>query len=529
MSNSGIERLKAIRNRTDLKIRPSKYLKTKFFDIDGNEVDLDIRYYQIQGILHLVCMNRFVLGDEMGLGKTLQTIAALCYIWDKAPDTKTIVITTKSAAGQWVDEFEKFTNSVQTFLCKGTKKKREKVLEEWKDSEGPSVLVMGYATARQDITQLLEIDPGYVLVLDEATAVKNPKARVHKCVSFMAKKASRVWALTATLIENNLLEGWGIYEVVYPGLLGNRTWFMEQFCITQMQTLPGSRRKVPVIVGYRPDAPQSFRSHIDNHFLGRNKFEVAKELPALTRKRILCDMTRVQRDKYYDAINGLLEIVRDGEHQEVKTTKLTSLIYCQQIVDHPDLIGIEGKSGKLDELVDLLTEGDLSEGKVIVFSRFRRMIDIIMETLERNGIKATRITGSESEDQRSLNKKAFQDPKSDTRVVCITTAARQGVNLQAAKALVFYDTPWSAGDYLQIIGRMIRIGSSHQNVTAIHLVCRNSIDQRVMDVLGKKVKLVEEVLGQKIKDSDTGPSLSMDGDVNAIFELLCEDARKGQK
>lgn len=460
---------------------------------------------------------------------TIQSIAALTFLWDKNPDLKVIVLTTKSAAGQWVDEFAKFTNGVSTFLAKGTPKKREKVLDAFEASTGPSVLVMGYATARRDIRRMLDWE-GFVLITDEATAYKNEKTQTHQCVRHLAENASRVWALTATLIENHLLEGWGIYRVVVPGLFGTKNWFMNTFCITRMQQLPGSRRRVPVIVGYRPDAVTIFRDQIDPYFLGRPKMEVAKELPPLTRKRITVGMSKAQEVKYDEALSGLLEITRNGETEEKEVTKLTALIYCQQIVNHPDLIGAPGNSEKLDALVDMLTDGDLADEKVIVFTRFRTMVDIIEAELKAKKIGVTRITGAEDEDQRTKNKKLFQDPNSDVKVVCITTAARQGVNLQAAKALVFYDTPWSAGDYLQILGRMIRIGSKHDSVTAIHLVAKDSIDQRVMEVLTKKMKLVEAVLGKRLKgENDSDDMVSPENDISALFEMLQQDARKKLK
>ena len=113
---------------------------------------------------------------------------------------------------------------------------------------------------------------------------------------------------------------------------------------------------------------------------------------------------------------------------------------------------------------------------------------------------------------------------------CITTAAAEAINLQAAKALVFYDTPWSAGDYLQILGRMIRIGSTHDRCYAIHLVCEKTIDERVVKVLSKKMGLVESVLGKRIKgEGDTGVMVDAVNDLSDLFEGLLQDARSVNK
>ena len=299
-----------------------------------------------------------------------------------------------------------------------------------------------------------------------------------------------------------------------------------------MQSLPGSRRQIPVIVGYRPKDIQEFREKIDPYFLGRPKFEVASELPPLTKRVIKCGMSRIQQEKYKEALTGILGVGRGDEAEEKEVTKLTAVTYCQVIVNHPELIDVDGKSEKLDTLVELLNEGDFAGEKVIVFSRFRRMVDIIEKTLEKKKIKTCRITGAESEDGRAKSQKLFQNVDSGVDVILITSAAAEAVNLQAARAIVFYDTPWSAGDYLQLLGRMIRIGSTQDRCFAIHLVCRSTIDVRVMQVLNTKMGLVESVLGKRIKgDEDNGSAkqgelIETSSELNDLFDALTEDALK---
>ena len=169
-----IEKLRKIRVKEDLKAPPSKILKK---DI-GEGIPLILRNYQVQGVLHLLAMPRFVLGDDTGLGKTLQVIATLAYLWEKRPDIPAIILTTKSAVGQWESEFEKFTSGVEVFKCLGTKKKRIKIHAEFKAySDGPKALVMGYRTACMDFDFLQTISK-HVMVFDEATAFKNDKSQV---------------------------------------------------------------------------------------------------------------------------------------------------------------------------------------------------------------------------------------------------------------------------------------------------------------------------------------------------------------
>lgn len=521
-----IAKLQALRTRKDLKLKPTPHLKQTFTDFSGKERDLTIRYYQVQGILHLIFMKRFLLGDDTGLGKTLQAIAALCYLWEQQANRKVIVLTTKSAAPQWAKEFGKFTKGVRVILANGDRKQRELAYETWRRGEKPTVMIMGYRSAVNDLRKI-QNDHGYILITDEATAYKNPKTQVHQVVRHLSAQADRTWALTATLIKNHLMEGHGIYQVVVPGLFGNVNNFMYYYCILEMMQIPGGR-KIPRIVGYFPEKVAEFRERISPYYLGRPKHAVADELPVLTREVIEVGVTPEQDAKYREALDGLLLVgEKKGEEVGKEVTKLTALIYCQEILNHPSLIDCDGESEKMAALMEMLTEGDLEGEKVIIFTRFSKMVDLLMPALKKAGLEPVRVTGEESGDMRQKAQDAFQNPENPCKVICITSAGGEAINLQAAKAIVFFDTPWSAGEYLQVLGRMIRIGSAHDRVLALHLVAKvkgtPSVDEKVMEVIEKKLKLIEAVLGERLKGKDTSESeetLTVTSEVNEIFDAL---------
>lgn len=460
---------------------------------------------------------------------TIQAISALCYLWERDPNLRVLILTTKSSIEQWAGEFKKFTKGTQALVCRGTPKQREKIRDAFANSTGPTVLVMGYGTAKQDFSEMQDWDK-FVLITDEATAFKNSKTQTHKVVKYLFSRAIRGWALTATLIKNNLMEGWGIYSALVPGLFGSENAFMNEYCIIRMMPVPKSRRQIPMIVGYRARDVVLFREKIDPYFLGRPKFEVASELPPLTIRTVKVDLTPFQQEKYAEALSGLLTVktAKPGEEEEKEVSPLTAVNYCQQIVNHPELIGCEGDSAKLDALIDMVTDGEFEEERLIIFSRFRKMIDIIGPALKKAGVASVRITGEEDPKERKASQDAFQDPKGKIRVVLITMAAAEAINLQAAKAIIFYDSPWSAGDLIQILGRMIRIGSIHDRVHAIHLEARKTIDERVSQVLAKKMGLVEAVLGKKIKGDDT-VIVQAENDLSDLFSSLVSDAKSLQK
>lgn len=556
------DKLKRLRQRQDLALRPTKYLRQTVQMQDGTERPLKLRYYQVQAILHMLLMKRFVLGDDTGLGKTVMAIGALCYVWDKRPQEKAIVLTTKTATPQWCSEFERFTVGVRTYTAAGGKAVREAAYKAWDADVGPAVLIVGYASFRNDISITQEWK-GFILVTDEATAYKNLGSRTHQVVAHIASNASRVWALTATLIKNDLMEGHGIYRVVQPGLFPNANDFMHYYAKVEYIRVGGNRR-VPKILGYMPDKVKEFRECIDPYFLGRPKHEVASELPVLTIKALAVSMTKAQAEKYNEALTGILTIgtawtrpkllamgldelqqlaalagieglehaatadalLEEGSVQK-ETTKLTQIIYCQQIVDHLNLIDCEGDSGKYKYLLDLLSEGDLAGEKVIIFSRFRKMVDLAMEGMAKKKVKAVRITGAESLAQRMEAQRLFQDHNSGYDKIFITMAAGEAINLQSASTIVFYDSPWSAGDYLQILGRMIRIGSMYQRVQALHLVAANTVDARVQEVLHRKMKLLNAVLGQRLKgEKENAPEMiDARNEISDLYAALQADAR----
>ena len=154
--------------------------------------------------------------------------------------------------------------------------------------------------------------------------------------------------------------------------------------------------------------------------------------------------------------------------------------------------------------MDLLAE-ELDGEKVIVYTRFASLVPRLQKILAKNGIKNVCITGKQNEKQRGEAQAAFQDVESDTKVIFITDAGSEAINLQAASAMIFYDAPWSWGNYVQLLGRPIRIGSPHQHVNVFHLIAerrgekakeRKTIDRYVLELLDKKKDLIDKVIGE---------------------------------
>lgn len=505
---------------------------------------------------------------------TLEAITTIGALWEKDPDLKVIIVTNTSVMNQWGAEIDKFTEGIRWRVAKGGPQKRAALYEDyftnW-DNDYPEVLILNYHRLRRDKRVFRAFAEGhrYCLILDEVTAVKNPDSQTHHVFRELSLGADRVYGLTATLIKNNLEEGFGIYRVVVPDLFRSKQGFYRKYCMTKMQRIPGSKRKIPVIVGHTRKQIADFRTTIDPYYLGRAKHDVADELPVLTTKDISMPMERSQYIYYQEALEGLLTINEGTEDQEEReVTKLTQLIYCQEIVDSPALIGNDVKSGKEEYFLELLKEELVGE-KVIVFTRFKEMVNRLQSILERDegyklGIHETgnkewypvedaqevpkglvRITGDESPEQRDAGRRAFTDTD-NTNLIFLTMAGAEAINLQEARVMIFYDLPWSAGDYIQLVGRMIRIGSPHDRVYAIHLLSETpegykTIDHHVRETLQKKMGYIEKALGERLVkggeeiirtaagDDDAEVIQVESSDTSNLFDLLLDDARNGEK
>lgn len=548
-----LDKLREIRTKKEEDFKPlppTRFLRKEVKNLLGEMAPFTFRYYQVQGILNMVAVKRMVLGDGTGLGKTVETIGTLCYLLENSPDMKIVVVAPKSAIRQWKSELERFTDGIEVHLAtapKGSEESavegRKRVYEAWLNATQPAVLILNYAILIRDwnhggfqpllpngkpdhkkpiVPGLLdrmmkEKGPNLTVVFDEATAFKSRRTKTWETVQFFSSYSKRVYALTATLLKNNLMEGYNIYKAIKPNLFGTQQSFYDQFCYTEMQRVARGQ-KIPIVVGYKN--LDQFKERIELVYLGRPKHLVSKELPTLTTREVTFELDKAEQTKYNEALSGVLEL-GDGEVREFEDTKaLTSLIYCQQVVNSLSLLkfkggedirewnDIEGQkvkelSGKEQALLDLLQE-ELEDEKVIVYTRFASHVPRLVEILKKNKIPSVCITGAEKDDKRKAAQDEFQNLKSKTKVIFITAAGSEAINLQAAAGMIFFDMPWSWGDYVQAIGRMIRIGSPHKGVLCFHLLAeqagvgkeRKTIDHHVLGLLKKKKTLIDKVLGE---------------------------------
>ena len=543
---SNYDFIQKLRNSKKALLKPCKFLRDS----------LILRPYQAIGTLHFLLLNRMILGDGVGLGKTLEAISGYCYCLQKSPKLKMLVATPKSAIDQWCEEIEKFTTGVTFHALKNyygrvkstgelgdydalkASHKRGEIekltgfdaRKAQYDTVDANVLVCGYFPIQQDYIFLIENrGPEFMVIFDEIQELKNRKGMKHLGADKISVAANKVYGLSATVIKNRLEEAYNIYRVVVPGLFGGPPKFEKDFMIMKKtpRFIKGKTRYIKTVAEYKN--LDKFRDLIEPYFLLRRTREVADELPRLISKKVVLEMTSTQERLYKEALNGdiykrevkrklfefeermkgvVVPTEKDYEklefykkkydesmtEQGLANSKMAALSYCQLVSNGPAWIREEGESSKEMEFRRLF-EQELSNEKVIVFTRFKSGIPRLEAILDELGLKHCKVSGDVSSVDRKKARLDFSNPELDKNVIFITQAGSAAINLQAANVILFYDTPWSYGDLYQTIGRAQRIGSLYEHVHLIHMVNKGTIDDHVLRVLFGKKDLITEIMG----------------------------------
>jgi len=541
--------LEKIRNSKTIKLKPNKYLKP----------EVQLRYYQTIGVANMYMMKRTVLGDETGTGKTLQAIGTYTSLLLDKPEQKMIVVCPSSAMYQWASEFNKFCQGITTQVVESENiKVNGKTLKSFDSreyqfnlflNENKNVVIFNYNTMKTDfhiISEMLSTGK-YMVVFDEATAFKNHKSQTYLYAKKISELTDRVYALSATIIKNNLLEAWSIYKVLLPNLFGSIEHFTKTYCLVEIKQLWKGRgrrgRKIKKIVGYKN--LDHFKKTIYPFFLGRKKADIASDLPEIISQEVITKMDEKQTELYEDVVKGFLDFNKfslhnfqlfldgeDGESlEDINKTKyidkLTALIYCQQISNSPHTLGFNTLSSKEEELIRRLSN-ELAGEKVVIYSRFKKMVDRLEDLIKTKiKVECTKITGDIKSRQREENKNRFNESQ-DCNIILINSAAKEAMNLQSSGYLIFFDMPFSYGDFLQIIGRIHRIGSPHEKIMLLYMINKDTVDEKVMKILTSKKDLFDKVLGDSAKGA-LRPDEERGSIVNTIFEQVLEEAENLNK
>jgi hypothetical protein len=470
----------------------------------------ELRHYQADALAWLDFLNGAGLGGclalDMGLGKTPTTLATL---YASRHLGTSLVIAPPAVIGNWASEAKEFVPDLKVVVHHGANRAKGPALGT--AIRGADMVLTTYGTAVRDMDQLSEYDWGKV-VIDEAQAIKNPAAETSQQLRRL--EAHTRIALTGTPIENGLGDLWAILDWANPGLLGSRAQFISQLTPDSL----GNGRAAA-------DGEQALRALNGILVYRRTKQEptIAAELPDRIDELDHCAMTPEQIGLYQAVIDTLIASTTEREPgtPERKGAVLAAITALKQICNHPvnyqaDENGIEGRSGKLVRLNEIIDNVFAADEKVLVFTHFASWGETLASYLtERTGKPIECYHGGLGRGARDRLVHEFQNSPGPGAMVLSLKAGGTGLNLTAANHVVLYDRWWNPAVEDQARDRVWRIGQ--ENTVICHrLICPGTIDERVEEVVAGKRQIANLTL----------PKSSSIGDLNAaqLQEALGIDA-----
>lgn len=441
-----------------------------------------LRDYQITGFKWLEVLTKTgfggVLADDMGLGKTIQTITLLVHHKQRG-SRNSIVIAPSSLVYNWESEILKFAPELKTTVISGNRAVREDMIQEIREKD---VVITSYPLLRRDIELYEDID-FELCILDEAQHIKNPESI--NAASVKRIKASHRFALTGTPMENSLIELWSIFDFLMPGYLYTRSSFSERF-------------EKSISRGGDPDALGRLRRTIAPFILRRKKKDVLTELPDKIETKLICELTEEQHRLYQAYLLKAREELRvkiEEEGFDKNRIQILSLITrLRQICCHPGVFveNYNGGSGKLEMLEELLQELIDGEHRILLFSQFTSLLDIIRRLLEEKGIKYLYLDGSVPSYKRMPMVESFNEGEGSVFLISLK-AGGTGLNLTSADVVIHFDPWWNPAVEDQASDRAHRIGQ--QNVVEVFkLITKDTIEEKIYELQNKKKDLINSVI-----------------------------------
>ena len=446
----------------------------------------ELRPYQKDGFDFLAHLVRIKLGgilaDDMGLGKTLQTLTWLAWLQEqnKKNHKPSLVICPASVLHNWRREAEKFTPNLKVLVLESGAARhnlRKQIPQH-------DLIVTNYALLRRDLEELQKF-AFRAVILDEAQFIKNPGAQVTQSVKQL--KCENKIALTGTPLENRLLDLWSIVDFIQPGYLGNQEQFLETY--EPRGENAESEQRI---------ARRRLSAKLRPLLLRRLKKHVAKDLPDRIEERRDCPLGDEQRKLYLAELRRSRDqVMKAVETQGLNKSKmhvLAALTRLRQVCCHPSLVGSDTASGKTDTLFELLDPLIADGQKVLVFSQFVQMLQLLEKDCATRNIRTHILTGQTKDRQSVVND--FQKETGACVFLLSLRAAGTGLNLTNASYVVLYDPWWNPAVEAQAIDRSHRIGQT-QTVNAYRLIAPGTVEEKIWELQQSKAKTIADVLGEE--------------------------------
>ncbi len=454
-----------------------------------------------------------ILCDDMGLGKTLQSMALINaiknkqtkrpYAGFKAPKKKFLIVCPTSVIYHWQDKLQEFYPKMKILTFYGLNRSMKRFQQTF------DIFLTSYGILRIDQKQISQINFS-LAIYDEIQVAKNHRSLTYSALSNVSSKMKL--GLTGTPIENHLRELKALMDLIVPSYMPLENNFRDFFIN-------------PIEKDKDTDKIKILKKMIEPFILRRKKEDVLKELPAKIEQTSHCELTPEQSNLYNLTINQSRQQILDDLKNSSKPIPymhiFSLLTKLKQICNHPKTIDPikyeKSSSGKWELFIELLQESRESGQKVVIFSQYLKMIDLIEDYLKQNQIGYASIRGS-TKDRKAPLKRFKEDPKCEIFVGSLK-AVGLGVDLTAASVVIHYDRWWNAARENQATDRVHRMGQQ-KGVQVFKMVTLNTLEEKIDQIIRSKGELMEEVVGSS--ESDHVKSFSRE-DLIEILQVVQKD------
>ena len=398
-----------------------------------------------------------------------------------------LVVSPSSLTLNWQNEARKFTNELKTMVIRGTLAERKRLIEE---IDNYDLIITSYDLLKRDIELYKEKKYTFkYIIADEAQYLKNSNTKNAKAIKEI--KAETRYALTGTPIENSLAELWSIFDFIMPGYLFTYRKFKNIY-------------ETPIVKEDDEQAMAKLKMLIEPFVLRRNKKEVLTELPEKTVTVLNNEMNEEQQNLYLTylarAKQEIAEKVEIDGFENSQMQILAALTRLRQICCHPSLFvdGYNEGSSKLEQCIEIIEEAINGGHKILLFSGYTSMFEIIEKELKKRNIKYFKLTGATKVDERMKMVDEFNENSNIKLFLISLKAGGTGLNLTGADMVIHYDPWWNISTENQATDRAYRIGQKN-NVQVYKLITKNSIEEKIYELQEKKAKLADSMLDTNTK------------------------------
>lgn len=444
-----------------------------------------MRDYQKYGFRWLKTLAAYkfggILADDMGLGKTIQAISLMLDQKNNSDEHRTnLIVCPSSLTLNWESEAARFAPQLKTLTVIGTAAARDTLIQKI-SSENYDAVITSYSTLTRDIDKYENLHFS-IQFIDEAQYIKNHNTQAAKAVKGIHSDIR--FALTGTPVENSLAELWSIFDFIMPGYLFGYQHFKNTF-------------EVPIVTQKDDNSIKALQNNVSPFILRRMKKDVLLELPDKTETVLTAPMEGEQHKLYTANAAKIQKSLKKGfgDKKNDRIEILAMLTRLRQICCDPHLVyeNYSGKSAKLEQCMELVESCVNAEHKILLFSQFTSMLDIISERLTEMNISFYMLTGSTKPKERIRLVNEFNE--NDVKVFLISLkAGGTGLNLTGADIVIHYDPWWNSSAENQASDRAYRIGQK-RNVQVYKLIAHKSIEENILKLQQSKADLNDIAAG----------------------------------